>query len=1123
MFEAPGGVAAPKVGDALFEAPAPKVGDALFEAPANPFNSPPTEGDTATKPPVVVAEKPPAVVVEKPPAVVAEKKGFIKPEESLILPKEEIKGTMAAFKEVTKKLGLVPRKPALMEEDGRILPGNIALKSGAKISVEGYYVPRTSSSFPNFLQVAFLQYSPYLTSVLADKKIDQDACKKRDPNKVQGFYYQDFVRDYMSNGSPSRGILVYHGLGTGKTCGSIAAAEALYWGGQKTIFVLTPATLSNNYRKDLGKCGFYPLRIHNEWQFLQYDPANAHLLPQQTIMVFLRETVGLPEDLIVAQRGGWIANPDKPSNWDTLSDDMKAAIRKQQEIHLNHRFKFIHYNGVTKKTLTDEILNGVEAGKSIFDNAVVIVDEVHNLVRTINGSMISGKPIAAVISGKAETSEPREPTWSAPLARETNGYYYPRGYSLYRLIQNAVGIKFIALSATPMINYAQELAILMNMIGGEQRMVEITLKGVSLPGMASIKEWASKHTEIDFWKIEEAGGKTVLNVTPVPYGFQKIVDPANFAVRGFVRLVRPGLIKESKERNMDKWAMKLIKELVEAKILGVTPAEMDAAQKEIERIRDPGEIKKIKGPLIPVTPLFKLHTFPLLPEDADDFVKTFINRANLSIFYPQVLKARMLGLVSYYKGGSEELMPRVGENKVIRVEMSDYMFKEYIKIRQDEIASSGSKPDEKGGEVKAPERKHGTRAERDLYDQATKTVSTAFLAFSRAACNWVFPEGVKRPQLTKAQQLLLAGDYAEEGVLIRKQARAAKAERAEEAELARLRAAEEDGEDVELIFDTEEMPDEDDDDELDEKIMATVRTAMTELEADSSKYLKDDLPQNSPKYATIIQKIRESPGPALVYSNWKTLEGLGIFSAALRASAEQYLPLDIVQEDGDWIIPEAFMAPERRHRPRYIIYSGDESQEKRKLLLQLYNADLVNLPPFLKLQCEDLLEGEEDNRNGKVCKVFMITQSGAEGISLFNTRQVHIMEPYWNNVRLQQVIGRAIRLCSHMNLDWEDRVVDVYTYLSVFSSKQKLDGGAGLIMRTDKTETTDEIIYKLAVAKQTLADNLSELAQGAAADCVIHHNEHGRKTKCFTYPEGFDRPMFMYHPDWQKDVLAGRR
>jgi len=61
----------------------------------------------------------------------------------------------------------------------------------------------------------------------------------------------------------------------------------------------------------------------------------------------------------------------------------------------------------------------------------------------------------------------------------------------------------------------------------------------------------------------------------------------------------------------------------------------------------------------------------------------------------------------------------------------------------------------------------------------------------------------------------------------------------------------------------------------------------------------------------------------------------------------------------------------------------------------------------------------------------IISSAGAEGISLTCVRQVHILEPFWNYVRVDQVLGRAIRMKSHLDLPKEDRNVEQYLYLSV--------------------------------------------------------------------------------------------
>lgn len=994
------------------------------------------------------------------------------------------------------------------------------------------YRPITSATFPDFIIQTYNKYSPTLMKVLREgpaalskpKEIDRDACKKRDPNKVENFYYQKFVRDYLNKDSPYRGLLIYHGLGTGKTCTSIAAAEALYWGGQKTIFVLTPATLSNNYRRELGKCGFFPLSSNNAWSFLKVKDVTN---PKGLEFFWLENVLGLPPSIIQKQGGGWVPTPpttEKPSNWETLSSEVRESIRAQQAAHLNHRFKFIHYNGVTPTILAQLAMSGVREGKSMFDDAVVIVDEIHNLVRTINGTAIGGKPMATII----DQVEPREYTWSAPLGRQRPGFRYPRGYTLYRLLQNAVGAKIIALSATPMINYAQEMAILTNLVGGEQRVAEISLRSMARDPatLKRLETWAKTRADIDFFAVEEASDKsTVLNVTPVPFGFAKVVGTgADFDTRGFVRLPpsEAGTVKTSRERNMDAWAVSLVRDLEGQGIL--TPGGAAEAEAAVQAARALGPGSAL------TTPAFRLHTFPMLPEDPKVFVSNFVDRNTLKIINTDVLKARTTGLVSYYRGGSEELMPRAN-SEIVEVPMSEEMFIEYAKARGAELEMEApeERADEEGGAGATRRRKGMTAAEMDLYAQATKTVQTGFLTLSRAACNWTWPPEVERPTMSSKQKAkllgvepdrILAADGADVDVdmevvpssaLTESKKGKGEAEAAEATDATDAVLPDDPG----LAALAAPAP-------LEPALGGVITSLMSALEMHADSYLNTDLAKYSTKYAAILANIRRSPGPVLVYSQFKTLEGLGIFAAALRAAPEKFLQLDIRKApDGEWeITPDLMAALTADERPpTYILYTGDQGLDKRRLLLQLYNADVSGLPPRLSAQCAELLNGAPDNRDGRVCRVFMITQSGAEGISLFNTRQVHVMEPYWNNVRLQQVIGRAIRLCSHMNLPWDDRTVDVFTYLSVFSDSQKASG-AKQIMMADKAMTTDQIIFDIATKKQMLADSLAEIAQSAAVDCELHFHEHGQVTKCFRFEAG-RRPMFLYHPDWHKDLQGG--
>jgi hypothetical protein len=986
------------------------------------------------------------------------------------------------------------------------------------------YAPITAPYFSDFMVQAYKQYSPILLKIMkegpdflkAPKVNDPNACENRISDNVENFYYQKLVRDYLSRDTPYRGLLVYHGLGSGKTCTSIAAAEALYWGGKKTIYVLTPATLSNNYRRELGKCGYYPLRQNNFWTFVKLDPAFKTEINEKgdyksADPVFLWATdqgMGLPASIVLSQGGFWYPNPTKASNWGELDADSQESIREQQRAHLNHRFKFIHYNGVMPSVLARLALDGIKEGKSMFDNAVIILDEIHNLVRTINGTLVGTRPIPQFI----RNDEPREFTWTAPMERLRPGFRYPRGYTLYRLLQNAVGAKIIALSATPMINYAQEMAVLMNIIGGEIRTVEIPLKSMNkdVP-LSVIEEWARQSPDIDFYSIEEASDRsTVLVVTPVPFGFSKVVAK-DYTTRGFVRIDSKAPfdsdVKASRERNMDIWALSLLESLAAKGVFPPTvPVEAKAA---VDAAKATGK------PL--VTEFFRLKTYPVLPDDPTEFVDNFVDRSTLKILNADVLRSRCYGLISYYRGGSEDLMPRVTAHKIVEVPMSETMFKEYTVARAQELDLEKKKPAEQSnaaGEEAKPV-KGVSRVEQDLYTQATKTQQTGFLALSRAACNWVFPPEIPRPAMSDSMKAKLLGIEPERTIA---------ADLAVDTDI-----------NVEPAPATTEGPAEDTDAVLKDEKPATappstdtievkklITSLLAPLKENADMYLNKGLATYSPKYAMMLDIIRSTPGPSLVYSQFKTLEGLGIFAAALEAADEKFVQLDIQKNArGEWVIPDAIMAD--MARPRYILYTGDQDLEKRRLLLQLYNADVGGLPPTLAEQCKVLLGMKDDtikkdNRNGEICRVFMITQSGAEGISLFNTRAVLIMEPYWNNVRIQQVIGRAIRLCSHMYLPYKDRTVDVYTFLSVFTAEQKA-GDAKIIMRTDSEKTTDQMIHEIAKSKQLLADGLMDIAQTAAIDCDLHYHEHGAVTKCFKYSEG-GRPMFMYHPDWRRDILA---
>jgi hypothetical protein len=256
----------------------------------------------------------------------------------------------------------------------------------------------------------------------------------------------------------------------------------------------------------------------------------------------------------------------------------------------------------------------------------------------------------------------------------------------------------------------------------------------------------------------------------------------------------------------------------------------------------------------------------------------------------------------------------------------------------------------------------------------------------------------------------------------------------------------------------------------------------------------------------------------LIYSNFKTLEGLGLFSVACEYQEPGYVRLDIVKGPDGWILADAVKAPENKGKERYILYTGDEPAEKKKILLDIFNLDFKKFPASLrkKEELRALTGGNPNNFGGKICRMFMITQSGAEGISLKNVRQVHMMEPFWNYVRLEQVQGRAVRICSHKDLPQAERTVDVFTYIMKFSEQQKRDRKVDeSISVRDKGLTTDQIIYTLMMTKRRLSEQMFDIMKSSAIDCLLNALEHGSKS-CFMITSG--GAGFLYNPDYREDL-----
>ena len=296
------------------------------------------------------------------------------------------------------------------------------------------------------------------------------------------------------------------------------------------------------------------------------------------------------------------------------------------------------------------------------------------------------------------------------------------------------------------------------------------------------------------------------------------------------------------------------------------------------------------------------------------------------------------------------------------------------------------------------------------------------------------------------------------------------------------------------------------------------RAEYMKLESDDPK---GKLENYSTKLAKMLENIEKSKGSNLVYSQFKTVEGLGVLGIALKANG--YDEIKIVGSEQNPRFSDETIASfreglgdvDRPKRKRFISFTGEGSKEQRALVLNIFNGNLDKLPAEMRAVLEPF--AAKKNTTGDICWVIGITGAGAEGISLKCCRSVHIMEPYWNNVRLDQVKGRAIRICSHKDLDFKDREVEIYTYYTVFSEHQKRTNMIDQTIRTtDDNETSDEKVFYVSMKKDKINQGILKIMKESAVDCHLNAGENDG-IQCFRV-EG-QATQYLFDPNLDVDKI----
>lgn len=224
----------------------------------------------------------------------------------------------------------------------------------------------------------------------------------------------------------------------------------------------------------------------------------------------------------------------------------------------------------------------------------------------------------------------------------------------------------------------------------------------------------------------------------------------------------------------------------------------------------------------------------------------------------------------------------------------------------------------------------------------------------------------------------------------------------------------------------------------------------------------------SPKFKFILDEIKRADGKVLVYSEFLS-HGVEIL-AFLLGRYYEYKQVTKVDDLSD---------PENDGK-RYVLWTG-KTKNTDKL------QKLINM---------------NDNIHGNKIKVIFGSVTIMEGVSFKDIRHVHIVNPWWNETRIDQVIARAIRFRSHSNLSEENRYVNIYKHYSVYQSYPKpfksfmgelknntrgeLDNKKIQALGTMlKSYSIDTFLDKVAMRKKKIIRNIELLCKQSAIDCEL--------------------------------------
>ena len=265
---------------------------------------------------------------------------------------------------------------------------------------------------------------------LASKPVDEDTCT-RSSKEFDTTSVQQLITRFLHPDTPYNGILLYHGVGVGKTCTAITAAETfLDVMPAAKVYIIAPQAIADGFRRTIFDVNKLVPTTKEEYALTK----EVWKSPQCTGMTYVR-----------------LANQ--------AQNEKREEVAKEVEKLIKQRYKIMGYLAfanwiIAKFREIPEVITGqalhdrkVALLQELFADHLLIIDEAHNLR---DADTDAGAEIPADEPDRAKLTELAEGKRLTPILQE--------------ILRVAEGLRLMLMSATPMYNTAQEIIFLMNLL-----------------------------------------------------------------------------------------------------------------------------------------------------------------------------------------------------------------------------------------------------------------------------------------------------------------------------------------------------------------------------------------------------------------------------------------------------------------------------------------------------------------------------------------------------------------------------------------------------------------------------------------------------------------------------------